>query len=183
MTATPQRNPSRALRLLQSDPLPALPTAQDLLSLQAPRRPGELHEALPLPEGSAQAIATQAADAGVGLDVAASLVLEAGLIADDTRMSSWGQGRQSNHEALALPEASARYLRALTVGRKRSGAAVLPRGSVAVPVRLVPRLAAASIGHLIGAIELEVAITWEVAAVRQGRTMSEWALMQTQTRV
>jgi hypothetical protein len=51
-----------------------------------------------------------------------------------------------------------------------------------VPVRLVPRLAAASIEHLIGAIELEAAITWEVLAIRQGRTMSEWALMQAPVR-
>ncbi len=182
MTAAPQPNPSRALRLLQSDPLPPLPSVEDLLSLREPRRPGELHEALPLPADSAQAIATQATHAGVGLDVAASLVVEAGLIADDTRMAAGGQGPQPSHEALALPEASARYLRALTVGRRR-GAPVLPRGSVAVPVRLVPRLAAASTERLIGAIELEVAIAWEVAAVRQGRTMSEWALMQAPARV
>jgi hypothetical protein len=182
MAATPQRDPIRALRLLQSDPLPPLPSAEDLLTLQAPRRPGELHEALPLSEDFAQAIATQATQAGVGLDVAASLVVEAGLIADDTQLTTGAQEPQSNHEALALPEASARYLRALTVGRRR-GAPVLPRGSVAVPVRLVPRLAAASIERLVGAIELEVAIAWEIAAVRQGRTMSEWALMQAPARV
>jgi hypothetical protein len=166
----------RALRVLRSDPLPPLPSVQDLLDAEIPRRPGELHEALPLPGDAAMRIATRAAQAGVAVDIAASLSLEAGLL--DLRLPRLRtlDGRRVPPPGLPLPQASARYLRSLSVGRRPSRAPASPPHSVAIPVRLVARLGGADVEQLIDLVALEQAIAWEIAAIRAGQTMSEWVL-------
>lgn len=78
---------------------------------------------------------------------------------------------------LALPEASARYLRSLTVARRPRRPSDGHRRTVAVPVRLVPRLTAAGdLERLIDRVDIEHAVALEVAAVLAGRTMSEWVV-------
>lgn len=165
----------RALRLLRSDPLPPLPDAKALLDAENPRRPGELREALLLSSAAAERIAGHARKVGVTLDVAASLVLEAGLLS--LRVPRLHELRdQSDPPRIALPEASAHYLRSLTVGRQSGQVSAQPSQTVAVPVRLVPQLGAVNPEQLIDLVPLEQAIAWEVAAIRAGQTMSEWVL-------
>jgi hypothetical protein len=167
----------RSLRLLRSDPLPPLPDADDLLNAEIPRRPGELHEVLVLSAEAANRIAERAAKASLAVDVAASLVLEAGLLS--VRLPQIHQLNDEPDEAwLAQPEASARYLRSLTVGRRSGQISTRPSRNVAIPVRLVPRLGAVDVEQLIDVVTLERAIAWEIAAVRAGQTMSEWLLEQ-----
>src|SRR4051812_15693424 len=111
---------SHALRLLARDPLPPLPDPADLVEREAPRRPGELHEALVLERAAADHVAEQAALAGVHVDVAASVLLEAGLLCADLgpRVSALRATRSSG--AVRLPHAHARYLRSLTLCRRAS---------------------------------------------------------------
>lgn len=175
MAASPRSSRS-ALRLLRSDPLPALPDAKALLSAENCRRPGDLREALLLSSRAAERMGEQATEAGVTLDVAASLVLEAGLLS--LRVPQLHElSERSDPPQIALPEASANYLRSLTVGRRSSSQiSTPPPRTVAVPVRLVPQLGAVDVDELIDRVPLEQAIAWEVAAIRAGQTMSEWAL-------
>lgn len=170
------RSGRRALRLLRSDPLPPLPDAKALLDAGSRRRPGELREALLLSAEAAESIAERAEKAGVTLDVAASLILEAGLLS--LRVPRLHElSNRSEPPRIALPEASAHYLRSLTVGRRSSShVSAQPSRTVAVPVRLVPQLGAVDVEQLIDLVPLDQAIAWEVAAIRAGQTMSEWVL-------
>jgi len=125
---------------------------------------------------AAEYIAELAGKASLTLDVAASLVLEAGLLSlrvpQPLELSD-----PSDPPQIALPEASAHYLRSLTVGRRSSSLASNQTSrTVAVPVRLVPQLGAVDVEQLIDRVPLEQAIAWEVAAIRAGQTMSEWVL-------
>jgi hypothetical protein len=166
----------RSLRLLRSDPLPPLPSAEDLLNAEIPRRPGELHEALVLSTQAAKRIAERAAKAGLAVDVAASLVLEAGLLSVRLPQTQQLKDEGPGSARLAQPEASARYLRSLTVGCRPGQISMRPSRNVAIPVRLVPRLGAVDVEQLIDVVTLEQAIAWEVAALQAGQTMSEWLL-------
>lgn len=173
---TPRR--SRAIRLLASDPLPPLPTAADLLDSENPRRPGETHEALPLSRSAAERISAEAARLGIGTDLAASLLIEAGLLLDDVGPKALSLSGENGWPDSALSESSARYVRALTIARRpRKGARPSP-GCAAIPVRLITRLRGESVDELIAKVELERAVSWEVAAMLEGRTMAEWVLLR-----
>lgn len=110
------------------------------------------------------------------MDVAASLLLEAGLLLE--RWPATARLTAKNDlPALALPEGSALYLRSLTVRRRPRRPSEGRRPTVSIPVRLVPRVSAASDPQsLIETTEIEHAVEMEVAAVRAGRTMSEWVV-------
>jgi hypothetical protein len=165
----------RALRLLRSDPLPPIPRAAELLNTSFPRRPGELHESLVLSDETARHLAVQANELGISVDVACSLVLEAGLLLERRPRLADLQA-DPDPPVLALPEASARYLRSLTVARKPLRRAPSRQRNVAIPVRLLPRLAACDVEETIQTVDLDLAISWEIEAVLAGQTMSEWAV-------
>lgn len=81
-----------------------------------------------------------------------------------------------------LPPAKAQYLRMLLAARdRRDGADAAADGGkigVDVPLRLFPRVL--DVAHEIASFgdrELEEALTLEIAAVSDGRTMSEWAVL------
>jgi hypothetical protein len=169
---------TRALRLLASDPLPSPPAASDLLDAHVSRRPGEMHEPLPLGGSATAKVASQAAGWGVNLDVAATLLLEAGLAIGDLRSGAGIPVEVNGPPQMALTAAHAAYVRSLTVGRQSRRRAAGRSTSVAVPVRLIPRLANQSVDQLLDAVDLGVAISWEVAAVGEGRTMAEWVLLR-----
>jgi hypothetical protein len=79
---------------------------------------------------------------------------------------------------LALSPAHARYARTLTAalnGRLAGHREDDP--ALVVPTRLADRLRAARDLEL-EAVALRGALTWELAAVRCGRTMTEWALSE-----
>jgi len=132
---------------------------------------------LALSTEAAKRITKAAVRTGLAVDVAASLALEAGLLS--VRLPNLQQLKDDPQPAcLAQSEASARYLRSLTVGRRQGQVSTRPPRSVSIPVRLVPRLSAVDVEQLIDVVALERAIAWEVAALRSGQTMSEWALEQ-----
>jgi hypothetical protein len=166
------------MRLLAGEPLPPLPSVSDLLDAGTPRRPGELHEALPLSNRAAQVVATEAATLGIGDDVAASLLVEAGLAVADAGPEALQLRGAAGCQDSALSESSARYVRALTIARRPGRAVLRPAATAAIPVRLVTRLADKEIDELIATVELEVAVSWEVAAMLEGRTMAEWVLLR-----
>jgi len=168
------------LRLLASDPLPAVPRAEDLLDCVTLRRPGELHEALPLDSFAAHHAATEASKSGLAIDVAASILLEAGLAVSDVGHQPVSSGVSASAHMLALPESNARYLRSLTVARRPRRSPLRAQRSVAIPVRLVPRLANFPIDSLISAVGIDRALDWEIAALCEGRTLNEWVLMSAQ---
>jgi hypothetical protein len=166
----------RSLRLLRSDPLPPIPCAKDLLDASTARRPGEHQEVFLLSAEATRKLSVRAAQAGLPLDVAASLALEAGML-----IQRWPEvgdlPEEDNQPLLALPAASARYLRSLTVARKPlRKAPASDAQTVAVPVRLLPRIAGHDAEEMIEAVDLEQAISWEIASVLAGQTMSEWVL-------
>lgn len=170
----------RALRLLAADPLPALPTAAELLGPRDIRRPGDLHEALPLSASAAAQLSNRAADAGVSVDVAATVLLEAALVLTDLDQSQTGllptTADSEQVVRLRLTAAEASYLRALTLGRQVETRRLVPE-TVAIPVRLVARVGQLDIDRSLNAVALEVALVWEIQAVAQGRTIGEWALV------
>lgn len=174
----PTGRANRALRLLAAPPLPALPSADDLLGAGVPRRPGEFHEGLPLPADLEGDLACRAAQVGVTVDVAASVLLEAALlVADLDGAPSDDLGPVGESCAgEALPQAAASYLRSLTVGRRARP--TRSQAVVAVPVRLVARLRGIEVGWALRAVDLETALAWEIAAMRAARTMTEWALLR-----
>lgn len=169
---------SRALRLLASDPLPSPPAASDLLDAHVARRPGEMHESIPLDDATSAKVASQAASWGVNMDVAATVLLEAGLAVSDLRSEGSVPVGVDGPPQMALTAAHAAYVRSLTVGRQSRRQTTGHSTSVAVPVRLIPRLANQSVDHLLDVVDLGVAISWEVAAVGEGRTMAEWVFLR-----
>ena len=162
------------MRLLASDPLPPLPSAAQLLDTENPRRPGESHEALPLPAGLAESVASEAAAIGIANDLAATLLIEAGLVLADTGPDVLSLSGANGCPDAALSAGVARYVRALTISRRPRERRVPAPGVVAIPVRLITRVAGRSLEDLVGEVELERALSWELAAILEGRTMAEW---------
>jgi hypothetical protein len=89
--------------------------------------------------------------------------------------------------ARALPGAKARYLQMLIVAA-RDGEAVLKTAIlevesdttdavVDVPLRLFPRVQDVTVPATFGATQLAEGLQLEIAAVSDGRTMSEWAVL------
>lgn len=155
----------------------ALPDCEHLLAL-SPRRPGELHEPLGVALQPGCALAEHAATAGVAVDLAAALMLEAQLLLED--LEAFGaapppaQPTSAARVTRRLSAAEADYLRALTLRRRlpKSGA---PPKRLVLPVRLLPhadprRLARAAEG------DLGRTLDWEVAALLAGMTLREWGL-------
>lgn len=160
--------------MLASEPLPPLPKASDLIDARVFRRPGEMHEAYPLSEKATARLSISAQRRGVALDVAASLLLEAGLVVADIGPDVAALRHVVEPPTSALTGAEAGYVRSLTIGCRPGSGADRRRPHVAIPVRLLSRLADRSADDLIDAVDLETAISWEIAAIQDGRTMTEW---------
>lgn len=141
------------------------------------RRPGELHEAVPVPPGSAQAVERSALRAGVPSGTAVRLLIEVALVLAD--LAAIGHdGAESRLDEAAAGAAVCRRLSAAEADYVRGLRRGLLTGSTlaTVPVRLIGRVAAMHIEPALRG-DLERAVAWEVAAALSGRTMLEWALM------
>jgi hypothetical protein len=173
------RGSARALRLLAAEPLPAVPDAGMLLG-SAVRRPGELHEPLPLSPAAAEDLARAARACGTDCDVLGSVLLEAALAVEDLgeRRFTALDPLASVPPGLALSAAEAGYLRALGVGRRPRIVHARPRPAIPVPVRLTARLAQLDVERELARVPPALALRWERAAVARGRTLSEWALLR-----
>jgi hypothetical protein len=146
------------------------------LNASTARRPGEYQEAFLLSAEAARKLSARAAQAGLPVDVAASLALEAGMLIQ-RRPEVADLPVDDDQPLLALPAASARYLRSLTVARKPLRKETTSDWhAVAIPVRLLPRLGGHDVEVMIETVDLEHAISWEIASVLAGQTMSEWVL-------
>jgi hypothetical protein len=181
----PPRSPGvrRALRLLAAEPLAPLAPPDELLG-RVVRRPGELHDALPLSREAAGWLAREAASQRLSTDVLGTVLLEAALAAGDVgderfaRMEppdpplDGGCGRM-------LSAAEAAYLRTLTIARRSRPSHPAPAPAViAVPVRIAGRLAEVDVAGALSAVRGEAAIEWETAALIEGRTLAECVLLR-----
>lgn len=175
---------------LQRQKQPALhlaPLAADagatLDELLGPRdaRVGELREPAslaPTPE-----LRRAAREVGVSTSLAVSLTAERELVArdlaDEPELLAYLDARAvSARSRLPLSAGSAEYVRVLVGAINRRLAPLDADDAVVlVPTRLAERLRACP-GLSLAAKDLRPALAWELAAVRAGRTMTEWALLE-----
>ncbi|MDW5597224.1 hypothetical protein VSS74_22950 [Conexibacter stalactiti] len=144
-------------------------------------RAGDRHEPWTLPVGGAlAAVADAAATAGVEFELAVRLCAEAALVRDDLRAVGAGVGALDALAGAAVvatrvDASDCAYLRRLTrrgaQERRTLGDAVI----VGLPARLSARLLAVDVDDLLANADVESALAWEIAAVLDGRTISEWA--------
>jgi hypothetical protein len=157
----------------------AAPTARRAATRQPTLRPGELREPVRLTATDARRLAAAAAGIGLASEAAFGLLFEATLVRADLRQAGADESCITFRDGApaVLSAAEADYLRALTVGRGRAprrkpskGPGVFP-----LPVRLMSRCSRELIDEALAG-DAEQALSWETRAVREGRTMLEWAL-------
>jgi hypothetical protein len=145
-------------------------------------RPGELRE--PLPFAVSASFLQAARAAGVSSSLAATVTAERWLVGRELGgeraqlLACLDARAVSVRSELALSAVNAGYARLLLAALH--GQHVPPCDGDAVLVvasRLADRLRAAE-GVELAAQALRPALTWELAAVRAGRTMTEWALAE-----
>ena len=164
--------------MIAAEPLPPLPDVEALIT-NAARRPGELHEPVPIDRQTAGWLAVEAERTKSHPDVLASVLVEAALVAEDLGASCLRGAPPDTQQTsrLAVSAAEADYLRALTVGRSGPRRAVRQRPTVALPMRLIGRLSGRLLADLLRVVPADDALAWEVAALRQGRTLAECVLV------
>jgi len=142
-------------------------------------RPGELCE----PSGIALSpgLRRAARETGVPSALAVTVVIERSLIIAELAetaetMVAWLDKRATVRRQLPLAKANADYARMLVAALNgRLPALLADAPPEVVPSRLADRARGASATDLVGEA-LRPALTWELASVRTGRTMTEWAL-------
>jgi hypothetical protein len=162
------------------DALFAIPSfADDEIRAWDVRRPGEVHEPLSLDPLAAKRLRAEARADGTSPSVALTVKLEAALaverlrghgIADPVALLDRIAAAQRPQHALSAAEAD--YARSLTLDRIGGH----DRG-LSVPVRLHSRLRTHDVEVLLDAVGLQRAIRWELAALRAGATLCEWAAL------
>jgi hypothetical protein len=147
------------------------------------RRPGDRLESWCFERGTLRKIQEAAHAQGVDLDTAVALVVERRISLDDIAKAGFGdletalnlRARDAQPE-MELWSAHHDYLRYLLRGESADHGSVEPT-RVAMPIRLIDRLAHREV-FATGAPngdELRNAIEWEIAALRSGESISEWA--------
>lgn len=164
-------------------------------SRRLPRRPGERRE--PLAVSLSPALAAAAAERELDLGCATELCLERALVIADLAVLAGPELYDERLLAAAahatvsrpLPAAKARYLQMLVAARDRDAVVVdtvdaiedadgADETVVDIPLRLFPRVATVvDETTSVGAAHLAEALTLEIGAVSEGRTMSEWAAL------
>jgi hypothetical protein len=166
------------LRVRTTPALPDLPSADELLGWVGARRPGELHEALSLSRPAAQRLVAAAHDAGVSVDIAGTVLLEAGIVVNDAGVEApaalTAAASSNGGVRRRLTAAESDYLRALGMRRRRPPTTA-PPATLSLPVRMLGRLTGADVDATLGLVDIEIALTWETASLLSGRTMAEWA--------
>lgn len=148
----------------------------DGLLPSAPRRPGETYARANVPLGTRRALALTAADAGVPLDVAATLLCEAGLLLERLGRRRLTHAREmldraaaSSRVTRALSAGHADYLRALSCRSWRRD-----RAELDVPARVLAAVGDHLDEYLRRGELLESAIRWEIGALLAERSMASW---------
>lgn len=142
----------------------------------APRRPGEVYTHAEVSLSTRRALALAAADARVPLDVAATLLCEAGLLLDRLGRHRVSHARDLLDRAAsgsrvtrALSAAHADYLRALSCRSWRRD-----RADLEIPARILAAAADRLDDFLARGEMLESSIHWEIGALLAERSMVSW---------
>lgn len=162
---------------------PPLPDLHDIVSSET-LRPGEFREPVTIDDPEANAALVAEAEAcGLGPSQAASLMVEGLLLHRDLARMGFGaddasvrldQAAARSRVSRPLADRDAAYLRALTAGgRPPAGAAPQPP-RLSVSRRLLRRSTREELALAV-TVPLEPLVRWEVAAVCEGRTLTEWA--------
>jgi hypothetical protein len=130
-----------------------------------------------VPESAAHRLRASAHRAGLPVDLAAALLVEARLVTEGLEAVDVSVDTSlANDAPVALSASESDYVRALTIGRRRpqrtSDAAHGGPLTVALPVRLLARCSPSLFKRAV-ADDLERAITLEVNALRAGLGMGE----------
>ncbi len=123
-----------------------------------------------------RSVAIAAADAGVPLDVAATLLCEAGLLLDRLGKRRVSHARElldraasASRVTRALSSAHADYLRALSCRSWRRD-----RAEIDIPARVLARAGERLEDFLSHGELLESSIRWEIGALLAERSMASW---------
>jgi hypothetical protein len=162
-------------------PVPSEGRSLDELLGPVDVRPGELHE--PVHVCVPAMLRERAGRLGVSTSLALTVAVERQFLDADLRCAGvsgvgWLDERAARSAALPLGSARADYARMLMAALNgHLPARADTDACVVVPSRLADRVRSAQALDLAG-IELRSALTWELASVRSGRTMTEWALSE-----
>jgi hypothetical protein len=143
------------------------------------RRPGERHRALALDPDAAVRLRAEAAADGTSPSVALTVKLEAALAVECLRahgiadpIALLDRIAEAQRPVHALSTAEADYARSLTLDRFGGH-----EPDLTIPVRLHSRVQTHDVEALVDAVGLCRAIRWELAALRAGATIGEWAAL------
>lgn len=180
-------NDSGFLRLVAGDRVEEAVEARRDPGFEAPAptaRPSERCEPWPVDDqGCLRSLAAAAVELGVSVELASVVVVERSLLADDLSARGFDEiSARLDAEAarasvtIELSESLSAYLCALS-SHDRGTSRSLPR-LIALPMRLTERIGADGGAARLDAMLLASALSWERAAVLEGRTMSEWATLK-----
>lgn len=143
------------------------------------RRPGEVHRALALEPDAAVRLRAEASADGTSPSVALTVKLEAALAVEQLRargiaepLALLDQMADAQRPVHALSVAEADYARSLTLDRFGGH-----EDDLTIPVRLHSRVQTHDVEALLRLVGLCRAIRWELAALRAGATLGEWAAL------
>jgi hypothetical protein len=144
-------------------------------------RAGDRHEPWPLhPSPALTRIATVASREGIDFELAARLCVESALAAADLRETGLEPAMLDRvalraRVGVELDDRDAAYLRRLVRVSPYAPAPTTAGVTVGLPLRLTARLLSTSIDALLEAADPVRAVAWELSALLEGRTISEWA--------
>jgi hypothetical protein len=129
-----------------------------------------------------RALAAAAAALGVDLSLAVRVVIERELALGDLHALAVDPApldgiARAAHVDRALDAASAAYVRRLSGGDGAEPRALGEQVTIGLPLRLSTRLSRAGALDALLGDAVGDALAWELAAVMQGRTISEWAAL------
>ena len=127
-----------------------------------------------------RALDEKSARAGLDLELALRLVTETALVCGDLTalavpLATIDEAAAGAAVGRAVDPSHAAYLRRLTASPPRLPRALDALVVAGLPTRLSTRLLAVDLAELIRGASLARARSWEIAAVLEGRTISEWA--------
>jgi hypothetical protein len=144
-------------------------------------RAGDRHEPWTLQATPAlERVATVASRAGIDFDLAVRLCVESALAAADLRETGL-EPAMLDRAALGarvgdeLEDRDAAYLRRLVRVSPCAPRPTAAGATVGLPVRLTARLLGTSLDALLETTDPVRAVAWELSALLEGRTISEWA--------
>lgn len=178
-TSDPNRRP-HAMRVITGGRAAVAQSRDEALEFVVSTRAGDRLEPWALPSSPAVTrVLEQAAGAGLDPELAVRLCVEHALVratlcavrVDPRLVDALASGQRFEQRA---DDRDAPYARRLTLTATRAERPATP-STVGLPLRLAGQLADADLAALLRDADVEQARAWELAALADGRTMSEWA--------